>query len=261
MKGACVSAFPASLADAPLIFLKKLETPCRLNTCSFIMVLTVNPHEADTLKTRPTLISKVRRGDEDGWSRFYELYADFIHSAARAAGLAEDQAKDIVQETMVTVQNYITNFVPDDNRARFRTWLRKIVQSRIADHYRRRRRNALDHANDPPAADETATSQTNRIPNLSEIKLDRLVDEKLEQALLEEARNRAKEKVRMEDYQAYDLFALQELPAKEVAASLGISPATVRVRTFRVRRIVQRELRRIGRMLEQPHGPRLPSKK
>jgi RNA polymerase sigma factor (sigma-70 family) len=156
---------------------------------------------------------------------------------------------------MVTVQNYITNFVPDDNRARFRTWLRKIVQSRIADHYRRRKRNALDHPKeDSWTAEETRTSPTNRIPNLSEIELDRLVDEKLEQALLEEARNRAKEKVRMEDYQAYDLFVLQGLAAKEVAASLGISPATVRVRTFRVRRIVHRELRSISRMLEQPRG-------
>jgi RNA polymerase sigma factor (sigma-70 family) len=214
----------------------------------------VNPNQADTLKTRPTLISKVRRGDEDGWSRFYELYENFIYSAARSAGLSEDHSRDIVQETMVTVQNYISNFVPDDNRARFRTWLRKIVQSRIADYYRQRKHNALDCAREDSrsVADETATSRTNRIPNLSEVQLDRLLDEKLEQALLEKARNTAKEKVRMEDYQAYDFFAVQELTAKEVAASLRISPVTVRVRAFRVRKIVQRELRRICRMLERP---------
>jgi DNA-directed RNA polymerase specialized sigma24 family protein len=96
---------------------------------------------------------------------------------------------------------------------------------------------------------------------LSEVELDRLVDEKLEQALLEEARNRSKEKVRMEDYQAYDLFAIQELTAREVAASLGISPVTVRVRAFRVRRIVQQELRRICRMIEQPNCSDRPAAK
>ena len=212
----------------------------------------MNPSEADTLKTRPTLLSKVRRGDEDGWRRFYELYEGFIYSAARGAGLADDHARDIVQETMVTVQNYISNFVPDDDRARFRTWLRRIVQSRIADHYRKRKRDAVGQAREESVADETGTSPTNRIPNLTEVELDRLVDEKLEQALLEEARNRAKEKVRMEDYQAYDLFAVQELAAKEVAESLRISPVTVRVRAFRVRRTVERELRRICRMIERP---------
>ena len=39
---------------------------------------------------------------------------------------------------------------------------------------------------------------------------------------------------------------------KDVAASLAISPVTVRVRAFRIRQMVQRELRKICRMLEQP---------
>jgi RNA polymerase sigma factor (sigma-70 family) len=217
--------------------------------------MTVTPDEAETLKTRPTLLSKVRRGDEEGWRRFYDFYQDFIYSAARSAGLPEDQARDIVQETMVRVQNYVGNFVPDQERARFRTWLRKIVQSRISDYYRRRKHNALDQVVEPSRApDETATSSTNKIPNISEVELDRLVDAKFEQALLDEARHRVKRSARMEDYQAYDFFAVQELTAKDVAASLAISPVTVRVRAFRVRRMVQRELRKICRMLERPQS-------
>jgi hypothetical protein len=42
---------------------------------------------ADTFKTRPTLISKVRRGDEDGWSRLYDFYQELIYAAGRGAGL------------------------------------------------------------------------------------------------------------------------------------------------------------------------------
>ena len=76
---------------------------------------------------------------------------------------------------------------------------------------------------------------------------------KLEQAILNEAQKLAKEKVRMQDYQAYDLFELQELGAREVAISLGISVATVRVRAFRVRRAINQEVRRIIKMLEQPN--------
>jgi RNA polymerase sigma-70 factor (ECF subfamily) len=209
---------------------------------------------SDDLKTRPTLLSKVRRGDEEGWGHFYELYRDFIYSAARGAGLSHEESEDVVQETMLSVRNYIAGFTPDQNRAKFRTWLRKIVHSRIGDQYRKKKRNPLEKTvgDNRESSEESATSTTNRIPDLNEVELDRLVDGKLEQAILAEARRLTKGKVRMEDYQAYDLFAVQGLSAPEVAVSLGISAVTVRVRAFRVRRVVNRELRRIVRMLEEP---------
>lgn len=204
----------------------------------------------DTLKTRPTLLSKVRRGDEEGWSRFYELYEEFFFSAARGAGLSHDESRDVVQEAMITVRDYIDHFAPDPARGRFRTWLRAIVQSRIADQFRRKRRNPLEKAAPTPPVDETSTSTMERIPNLREVEMDRLIDGKLEEAILAEARRLAREKVRIEDYQAYDLFKVRELKAREVALSLGINAVTVRVRALRVRRSVDRELRRIARSLD-----------
>lgn len=210
------------------------------------------PDLSDTLKTRRTLLSKVRRGDEEGWSRFYEFYSGFVNSAARAATLSHEEAGDVVQETMITVRKYIADFVPDANRGRFRTWLRKIVQSRIADQYRRKKRNPLA-AVQQQTEEDSSTRAVNRIPNLNEIDLTQLVDGKLEQAILAEAQKLAKSRVRMEDYQAYDLFQIHELSARDVAVSLGISPATVRVRAFRVRRVVEKEMRRFAKLLEAPN--------
>jgi RNA polymerase sigma-70 factor (ECF subfamily) len=211
----------------------------------------VEQSRSDTLKTRQTLLSRVRRGDEEGWTQFYELYHNFIYSAARAAGLSHEESKDLVQEAMLTVRDYVSHFVPDKDRARFRTWLRRIVQTRIADQYRKKRRNPLEKAYAESSSDDSLTSTTNRIPDLNEVELDRLIDGKLEQAILAEARRLVKEKVRMEDYQTYDLFEVRELRAGEVAQSLGIGVATVRVRAFRVRRAVAREMRRIVRQLEK----------
>jgi RNA polymerase sigma factor (sigma-70 family) len=211
------------------------------------------PDSADTLKTRPTLLSKVRRGDEEGWNQFYELYEEFIYSAAMSAGLSHEESREIVQATMLTVRNYIGKFVPDKDRGRFRAWLRKIVRSRIMDEYRRRQRRPQPLPRAACDSDETATSATNRIPDLNEVQIEQLLDGKWEQAILAAARRLVKEKVRMEDYQAYDLFQIKELGAREVALSLGISPATVRVRSFRVRRAIQKEIRSILKRLEQPH--------
>jgi RNA polymerase sigma factor (sigma-70 family) len=207
---------------------------------------------ADTLKTQPTLLSRVRRGDEEGWTRFYAMYENFIYSCGRAAGLTPEESRDLVQETMITVQHYITHFVPDPHRGKFRTWLRTIVQSRIADQFRKKKSNPLEKSAAGPIPDDsTQTSTTHRIPNVNEVELDRLIDGQLEQAILSEARRITKEMVAIEQYQAYDLFDVQELSAGNVALSLGISPVAVRVRACRVRQCVKRQARRIAAQLER----------
>ena len=210
-----------------------------------------HPDERDDLKTRIILLSKVRRGDEQGWSEFYDLYENFIYGAGRGAGLSHEECRDVVQEVMISVQTYLPQFVPDKSRGRFRTWLRRIVQCRIADQYRRKRRNPLEKTEPEAPPDEFVTSVTNRIPDLTEIELDRLIDRKLEIAILIEARRTIRESVRREDYQAYDLFCVKDAAAREVAVALGISAVAVRVRAFRVRCAVAREIRRIVRSLDR----------
>ncbi len=206
----------------------------------------------DIYETQPALISRVQGNDEDGWTEFYQLYRDFIHAAAQAAGLNHEECNDVVQETMLSVRKYIEGFEPDRERAKFRTWLRKIVRSRIADQFRKKSRNPLELRRDePPRSDDgSQTSFTNRIPDLNEVELDRVIDGKLEQAILTEARERARKSVKPKDYEVYDLFANQEMSAAEVATKLKINAVNVRVKTYRVRRVVDQELRRIVKAME-----------
>jgi DNA-directed RNA polymerase specialized sigma24 family protein len=102
-----------------------------------------------------------------------------------------------------------------------------------------------------PLSEDSATSATNRIPDLNPAELDRLIDGKLEEAVLAEARRLAKEKVRAADYQAYGFFGIHGMKASDVAVSLNISPATVRVRALRVRRVIEREIGRIVKIMNQ----------
>lgn len=206
----------------------------------------------DIYETQPALISRVQENDEDGWTEFYQLYRDFIRASAQAAGLNHEEGNDVVQESMVSVRKYIEGFEPDSERAKFRTWLRKIVRSRIADQFRKKRRNPLEHRTDETRKpdDGSQTSFTNRIPDLNEVELDRVIDGKLEQAILDEARGRAQRIVKPRDYEVYDLFAIRGMSAAEVAKKLQINATTVRVKTFRVRRIVDQETRRIVKSME-----------
>ncbi len=190
----------------------------------------------DIYEMQPALISRVQENDEDGWTEFYQLYRDFIRASAQAAGLNHEEGNDVVQESMVSVRKYIEGFEPDSER----------------DQFRKKRRNPLEHRADETRKpdDGSQTSFTNRIPDLNEVELDRVIDGKLEQAILDEARGRAQRIVKPRDYEVYDLFAIRGMSAAEVAKKLQINATTVRVKTFRVRRIVDQETRRIVKSME-----------
>jgi len=211
--------------------------------------------DQEALRTRASLLSRVRRGDEAGWSEFYDLHKNFIYSSARAAGLSREESEDLVQDTMACVQKHIATFVPDPNRARFRTWLFGIVRSRIVDCLRKRKRDPLQQTrstDDTSTRDASETSTLHRLPDLGEIEVDRLIDRKWAEALHAKALPLVKALVDIDHFQAFDLLRLQKISSKEAAKILGVSAVTVRVWAFRVGREVKRQASQILRKLEQP---------
>ena len=57
---------------------------------------------------------------------------------ARKAGLREEEAKEVLQETMKSVSQHIGTFQADPARGPFRGWLLNMVQWRIRDQVRKR---------------------------------------------------------------------------------------------------------------------------
>jgi RNA polymerase sigma factor (sigma-70 family) len=206
----------------------------------------VSESHDDQLQTRASLLSKVRRGDEAAWQQFYEFYQKFIYSLAVRAGLSHEEASDIVQETMVSVNRYIAEFKVDADRAKFRTWLRKIISSRIADKKRKLQRDPLAHVKAPGNDDDSnRTATIHRIPDEKDPGLDELFDTQLKQSALAEAQDRIRRKAKMEHFQVYDLYEIEQMSARDVAKTLGIGEALVRLRAFRIKMAVSREARRI----------------
>jgi len=147
---------------------------------------------------------------------------------------------------MVSVHRYISEFKVDAERAKFRTWLRRIVSSRISDKKRKLQRDPLAHAqvsNRDENSNRTAT--IDRIPDQSDSGLDELFDLQLKQSALTEAQDRVRRKAKMEHFQVYDLYEIEQMSARDVAKTLGIGEALVRLRSFRIRMAVSREARRI----------------
>ena len=113
-----------------------------------------------TPPTRQSLLSRLRSWDnQDSWHEFFELYSRLIYGVARRSGLAESEAEEVVQETVIAVAKEMPGFKYDRLKGSFKGWLLVITRRRIADQLRRRYRQVgpgLADIEDPQVAAELA---------------------------------------------------------------------------------------------------------
>jgi len=91
-------------------------------------------------QTRASLLVRVRNpADQAAWHEFVEIYWPVIHRLARRKGLQEADADDLVQQVLMSVARTIEERPHDHGRARFRTWLGKVVQNAALNALSRRK--------------------------------------------------------------------------------------------------------------------------
>jgi RNA polymerase sigma-70 factor (ECF subfamily) len=109
-----------------------------------------------------TAVARARAGDTDAFRVLVERHSRPLFSLAFRMTGNEQDAEDVVQETMLRVHRKLENF---DERASFRTWLYRIAVNCSLDVVRARKRRSENAApgdpemNDPmqslPASDPT----------------------------------------------------------------------------------------------------------
>ena len=68
----------------------------------------------DFIPTRYSLLSRLQNWDDkDSWKVFFDTYWRLIYSIARKSGLTDDEAQDVVQETVICVAKDIEKFKRD----------------------------------------------------------------------------------------------------------------------------------------------------
>src|SRR5215471_15631884 len=95
--------------------------------------------DAATTATRSSLIRKLQDWDDHGsWQQFFDTYWKLIYAVAIKAGLPDEDARDIVQETILAVAKQLRESGYDNAKSSFKTWLCLITRRRIIDHLRQR---------------------------------------------------------------------------------------------------------------------------
>lgn len=67
--------------------------------------------------------------DERAWEEFVELYGPAIYRAIRYYGLQDADAQDTTQQVLMSVARALEQRPHDPSRARFRTWLSRVIRN------------------------------------------------------------------------------------------------------------------------------------
>jgi len=112
-----------------------------------------NPDEL--IPTRRSLLERLRDlDDQPSWREFFDTYWKLIYGAAIRAGLSDQEAEDVLQETVIGVARKMPEFKYDPAACSFKGWLMHVTRCRIADRFRRRRQGLSARSRPPQPAPE-----------------------------------------------------------------------------------------------------------
>src|SRR5436305_4443678 len=124
------------------------------------------------IATRRSLVDRLANWDDQRrWQEFFDTYWKLIYSAARKSGLADAEAQEVVQETVITVAKNVDRLDYDPAVGSFKGWLLQITRWRIADQFRKREPDAARRISSP---DDPFTATIERVPDSRIVDLDAL---------------------------------------------------------------------------------------
>jgi RNA polymerase sigma factor (sigma-70 family) len=214
------------------------------------MMTAMPTDEPSSLKTRPSLLNRLKSGDDDeSWQAFYRIYGKLVRDFAIQAGLTDTEADEVVQETAIAMARHLPEYRYDPKVCRFKTWLLNQASWRIKDQFRKRKKETAQNHSSDHDSDETAT--INRVPDAAVADLDAVFETQWRKNLFDEAMERVKVKFSLKQFQIFDLVVFKEWPAATVAHSLGVSLANVYVTRHRISSAIKKETKRLESELDK----------
>jgi RNA polymerase sigma factor (sigma-70 family) len=198
------------------------------------------------IATRRSLVDRLANWDDQRrWQEFFDTYWKLIYSAARKSGLADAEAQEVVQETVITVAKNIDRLKYDPAIGSFKGWLLQITRWRIADQFRKRQPDAAKRLSSP---DDALTATIERVPDSRVVDLDALWEAEWKDNLLEAAIGRVKKKVDPKQFQIFDCYVRKEWPAQKVAERLRVRVGQVYLARHRVAALLKKEIRALEKI-------------
>lgn len=187
-----------------------------------------------------SLLARIKDRQPQAWERLVDVLGPAVYRWCRRAGVAADDAGDLVQEVFAAVAAHVEGFRRDRAGGGFCSWLWTITRNKVYDHFRR------CQGRPEAAGGTTAQQQFLQVPQpLSSAPP---ATEPAEGGLLS---RQAVEAVRAEfedrTWEAFRLVVAEGRSPADVAADLGMTlPAVYKAKS----RVLRRLRQELGDLLE-----------
>jgi RNA polymerase sigma-70 factor (ECF subfamily) len=196
----------------------------------------------ELIPTRASLIGRLRDWqDQASWQDFFDTYWKLIYGVARKAGLSDDEAQEVVQETLISTAKHMPTFKYDPAIGSFKAWLLTMTRWRIIAQLRKRG----PFAHPDREADSTATAFVEKAEDRSDQTIEAFWEAEWENNLLEAAIARVKRRIEPEKYQVFDFYVNKDWPPAKVAERFHISVNQVYLIKHRVTEAIKGEVKRL----------------
>ena len=194
-------------------------------------------------RTRKSIIEKLGDWeDQEAWNRFHQTYWRVIYAFAKQSGLTNEEAMDVVQETVLSVAKQFRNGQFNREAGTFKSWLRNLTRWRVADQFRKRKAQIDDSPHRSPS-DTGGTMTFDRFADGNEPFSEDAWEREWQKNALEVACRRIREQVSPRQYQIYDCYVLQEWDVARVCRELGVNTAQVYLAKHRLQKLFRKEIR------------------
>ena len=161
------------------------------------------------------------------WQRFTEIYDPVMRSWLARRGVQDQDIDDIVQNILTVVIQRMATFQHNGRVGAFRTWLRSTTVNCLRDYWRTNKRRMVGAGgSDAHEWIEQLADPDSETSREWDEEHDRHVMRKLLELLRDEFEPRT--------WLAFQRFALDNVPAAEVAKELGMTPNAVWIARSRV---------------------------
>lgn len=183
--------------------------------------------KGDVEPTPMDMINGAKAGDSEAWQKLARLYCPYIYIKCRKHKLSQHDAADVVQDVFVTLIKSLPQFRKEEPHHKFRGWLHKVIQTRLADHVTNALRQTGNAESLPPSeSDERLNSSGSQGDLLETTCGDRSLFDHYVRIIETEFEPRT--------WQAFWKVVIDERSVADVSELLGLPKNTVRKYRSRV---------------------------
>lgn len=187
--------------------------------------------ESPVPDTRNSLILRLPdKRDVEAWDQFVSIYEPLVYRLARAKGLQDADAREVVQEVLVSVSRAIEQWEFDPERGRFRDWLFRIARNLMIKFLTRRKYRPLGTGDSGIA--QMLEQQTDPV---SEEEESEQFDLEYRREVFRWAAEQVRKQVRERTWQAFWLSSIEGQETADVAQKLEMSVGAVHIAQSRIR--------------------------